>query len=98
MVLPQAAVLALPTSADDVSGAVVASPLAQSVLALASRDRRGLALRGAEIVLWFETILVSHEAESREELVDFATYITFEEIVLGSQGTFIAARTTFTRW
>ena len=43
--------LALPNSADDVSGAAVASLLAQSALALASRDRRGLALWRAKIVL-----------------------------------------------
>ena len=48
--------------------------------------------------MWSKTILVSHEAESREVLVDFATYIIFEEVVLGSQGTFIASHTTFTSW
>ena len=30
--------------------------------------------------------------------MDFATHITFEEVVVGSQGTFIASRTTFIRW
>ena len=44
LVLLLAASLALPNSADDVNGAAVASLLAQSALALASRDRRGLAL------------------------------------------------------
>jgi len=43
--------LVLPNGADDVNGAVAASLLAQSVVALASRDRRGLALQRAEIVL-----------------------------------------------
>ena len=44
LVLSLAVSLALSNSADDVSGAAVASLLAQSVLALASRDMRGLAL------------------------------------------------------
>ena len=44
LVLSLAASLALPNSADNVSGAAVASLLAQSALVLASRDRRGLAL------------------------------------------------------
>ena len=44
LVLSLAASLGLPNSADDVSGAAVASLLAQRSLALASRDRRGLAL------------------------------------------------------
>ena len=57
MVLPQASVLTLPNNADDVSGAVIASLLAQNVLALVSWDRQDLALRGAEIVSWSETIL-----------------------------------------
>ena len=96
MVLPQAAVLALPNSADDISGVVVASLFAQSALALASWDRKGLALQGAVVVLWSKTMLASHEAESREGLVDFATYITFEEVVVDLRGTFIASRTTFT--
>jgi len=31
--------------------------------------------------------------------VDFATHVTFEEVVvLDSQGTFVASRTTFIRW
>ena len=30
--------------------------------------------------------------------MDFATHITFEEVVLGSQGTFIASYITFIRW
>jgi len=30
--------------------------------------------------------------------VDIAIHIVFEEIVLGSQGTFIVSCTTFTRW
>ena len=44
LVLLLAASLALPSSTDDVCRAAVASLLAQSALALASRDRRGLAL------------------------------------------------------
>ena len=43
--------LALPSSIVDASEAAVTSLLAQSVLALASQDRRGLVLRRAEIVL-----------------------------------------------
>ena len=50
-------------SADDVSGAAVASLLAQSALTLASRDRRDIVLQRAEIVLWSETILASYETE-----------------------------------
>ena len=92
------AVLALPNNVDDVSGSVAASLLAQNALALASRDRLGLALRGAEVVLWSKTMLASHEAESREGLVAFATHITFEEVIVGSRGTFIASRTMFTHW
>ena len=72
--------LALPDSADDVSGVAVALLLAQDVLALASRDRRGLALPRAEIVLWSETILASHEAESREEIVDFTTHMPLNRL------------------
>jgi len=98
LVLPLAASLALPNNADDVSGAAVASLLAQSVLGFASRGRRGLALRRAEIVLWLETILASHEAESREKIVDFATHIAFEEAILSSQGTFIASCAALIRW
>jgi len=30
--------------------------------------------------------------------VNFATHIAFEEVVLGSQGTFIALRAALTRW
>ena len=30
--------------------------------------------------------------------MDFATHITFEEAVLGSQGTFIASRASLTCW
>jgi len=93
----RAASFALPSSVDDVSEAAVTSLLAKSALALASRDRRGLALQRAEIVLWLEAILASHEAKSREELVDFTTYIAFEEAILGSQETFIASRTALTR-
>ena len=44
LVLSPATSLALPNSADDVSEATVASLLAQSALALASRDRHGLAM------------------------------------------------------
>jgi len=44
LVLSPAASLALPNSADDVSRAAIASLLAQSALALASRDRCGLDL------------------------------------------------------
>ena len=44
LILSLAVSLALPNSADDVSGAAVASLLAQRALALASRDRRGLTL------------------------------------------------------
>ena len=54
LVLPLAASLALPNSADDVSGAAVASLLTQSVLALASQGTWGLTLQRAEIVLWLE--------------------------------------------
>ena len=44
LVLSPAVSLALLNSADDISGDAVASLLAQSALALASHDRRGLAL------------------------------------------------------
>ena len=43
--------LILPASVVDANDAAVASLLAESALALSSRDRRGLALRRAEIVL-----------------------------------------------
>ena len=88
----------MPGSAIDVSEAAVALLLVQSALALASQNRQGLALRGAEIVLWPETIIASHEAELREGIVDFTTYIAFEEVVLGSQETFIASCAKLTRW
>ena len=42
--------------------------------------------------------LASHEAKSREEIMDFATHIAFEEDVLGSQGTFTASSAALTRW
>ena len=90
--------LALLNSVDDVSGAVVASLLAQSTLVLASRDRRDSALWRAELVLQSETILASQEAESRNlslvshETTDFTTHITLPGGVLGSQGTFVASR------
>ena len=66
-------------------------------MGLASQDRRGLALWGVEIVSLSETILASYEVGSREEVVDFATHIALTEAVLGSQGTFIASRTTLIR-
>jgi len=75
------AALALLNSADNVSGTVVASLLAQSALALASRDRRGFGLWRAELVLQSKTILASQEAESRDlslsshETTDFAIHI-----------------------
>jgi len=59
LVLLLVASLALPNSADDVSGAAVALLLAQSALALASRDMWGLVLCRAEIVLQSEAILAS---------------------------------------
>ena len=91
------AVLAPPNNVDDVSGSIAASLLAQNALALASWDRRGLALRGAEVVLWSKTVLASHEAGPRKGIVDFIIHIVFEEVALGSQGTFIASHATLTR-
>jgi len=94
----------LPNSADDISGAAVASLLAQNALALVSRDRRGLALWRAEIVLQSETILASQEAESRDlslasrGTTAFAIHIALAEAVLGSQETFIASRTVLICW
>jgi len=64
LVLPLAASLALSNSADDVSGATVASLVVQNDLVLASHDRRCLALWRAEIVSQSETILALQEAES----------------------------------
>jgi len=91
LVLLLAASLALPNSVDDISGAAVASLLAQSAIALASRDKRGLDLCSAKIVLQSETILASQEAESRDlslashETIDFAIHIGLTKAVLGSQ-------------
>jgi len=59
------AALALLNSADGVTGPVIASLLAQSPLALALGDRRGLTLWRAEIVSPSKTILASREDESR---------------------------------
>jgi len=102
LVLLLAASLALPSSADDVSGAAIASLLAQGAIPLASRDMQGLALCRAEIVSQLETFLASQEAESRDlslashTTTNFAIHIALAEAILGSQGTFIASRTVLT--
>jgi len=81
--LISAAGLALRSSVVDVSEAAIASLLTQSALTLALRDKRGLALRWAKVVLWSNTILTSHEAGSKEGIVDFAIHIAFQEVALG---------------
>jgi len=65
---------------------------------LSLAGHRGLALRWAKVILWSKTILASQEAGSREEIVNFAIHIAFEEAALGSHETFIASRATLTRW
>ena len=95
------AALALLISVDDVSGATVASLLAQNALALISWDSRGLAMWRVAIVLQLKTILTSPEAESRDlslAFYDFAVHIVLAKPVLSLQETFVASRATLTCW
>jgi len=47
--------------------------------------------------LW-QSIVDLHEAESREQTLNFTTHIAFEETILGSRETFIASCVALTRW